>query len=100
MSRSKNTQRETWRLEPETAKRGKKGKIIKQSLLLQHKLSEHKELKAETMKFSSHILFLPGLHFNQTHWQSSSGPGMTSIVVGGDEDGGKGRVEMGQWKER
>lgn len=70
------------------------------SLLLQHKLSEHKELKAETMKFSSHILFLPGLHFNQTHWQSSGGPGMTSIVVGGDEDGGKGRRSRNGAMER
>lgn len=102
MSWSRNTQRETWWLEPETTKRGKrkkkKHKPPVSTSTLQHKLSEHKELEAETIKFSSHILFLLGLHFNQTHWQSSCGPGMTSIKVGEQGTGGSGKsVQEEKW---
>lgn len=63
---------------------------VSTSMLLQT-LSEYKKLEAETMKFSSHILFLLGLHFNQAHWQSSCGPGMTSIKVREQGRGGSGR---------
>lgn len=53
-------------------------------------------MQAETMKFYSHILFLPGLHFNQTHWQSSRGPGMTGIEAGRGGGGEQGRGESGK----